>query len=260
MTMRIAFILLVGCGRLGFGESGPAVPKAQPPTDNLLAYWDFENATTGGVMSEVSTDMATCTGAECAVEVTGAVGMGLSFDGANNAYHVASLTSWSGPEYTISVWTLPQSASTGTADPIIMRSSGGCSSPSIRTDGSRVAFAAFDTSNTHQYAWTSDILVAQTWQQVAIRWDGTTQAVFVNGQCACQNVPTVPLTVSPTTEFTFGIDANDNRRLAGDLDEVRIYDRALTDDEMATLAGIGNYAVPPTTPCTTPCSVTSAFP
>jgi hypothetical protein len=233
------------------------VPRTPPPSNGLIAYWDFETSTAAGVPSVMSGDMAECSGSECAPQAAGIVGSGLSFDG-SRCYHVPSLMGWDTTAFTISAWV--RLTSNSVDQPVVMRSSGGCHSPSLRTHADTLGFLTYDTSDAHQYAWTSSGVTAGRWQHLAVRWDGTAQSVFIDGQCSCSNTPALPIVVAANSEFALGCDAVDGRQFRGQLDEVRIYDRALTDDEMPTLAGIGSGQAPPASSCAAACAVTDALP
>ncbi|MFA6107406.1 MAG: LamG domain-containing protein [Candidatus Latescibacterota bacterium] len=85
----------------------------------------------------------------------------------------------------------------------------------------------------------TDRLQTGVWQHLAFTFDGTTGKLFVDGQ----EVGTASLTLRTTdTELSLGFglyeEANDplNRHFNGDLDEVRIYDRALSATEVQALS------------------------
>ena len=269
--MRFALILLVsvaGCGRMGFEDAAnmdpldpmDTVPKQTPPTDNLIAYWDFENMTPTGVMSQVGSEEAQCTGAECPSSVSGIAigGVAARFDGTQTCLHIPSLVDFDSSNYTISVWAKLDDIAQ--AQPMLMRYNGGCSSPSIRTYSNTAAHAAYDTADVHQYAWTDSGVKSSSWQQIAIRWDGTNQSIFIDGVCSCNNIPPLRLIMAVSQEFTIGCDWNDGKHLAGNLDALRIYDRALTNDEMASLAVEDGRLAPMPVACPMQCAVTTDYP
>ena len=87
-------------------------------------------------------------------------------------------------------------------------------------------------------------ITLNTWQQMAIRFDGTSKSTFVNTiQCAYQT--TVVNTPSNTEELRIG-EGNTGELFIGNMGSVLIYNRALTDDEIGQVfnAQRGRYNVP----------------
>jgi hypothetical protein len=251
-------VLFAGCGRLGFDDSvagggggggGSGSSTHAPSMDGLVAYWDFETLTATGADSVVSTDTAECTTGECPQTTAGVTGNAAAFDGATTCLHVPSLINWFSPQFTMSAWVQVQ---TMTDNPIVMRDPDGCSSPSIRGHATNIGFLTYDDTATHQEAWTSTGFTMQEWRNVAVRWDGTAQMVFLDGRCACNIAPPKQVIFAPI-EFTLGCDPYDGTRISGALDEVRIYDRALSDAEMADLVAVGGRAPAQMASCSETC-------
>jgi hypothetical protein len=107
-------------------------------------------------------------------------------------------------------------------------------------------------ANFHIGHWGNDItggsVVVGEWQHVAYRYDDGTQTIFVDG---------VPVETAPDkggvtvdAEIVIGSTrAGDTRFFSGDLDEVRIYNEALTDTQITALfadsSGGGGIVDPP---------------
>jgi len=110
-------------------------------------------------------------------------------------------------------------------------------------------------------AWTPDpMLTGDTWHQLAVRWDGTNESVFLDGQCACTAPPDQQLAIDDDVEFEIGCDMLESSYTLGAIDEVRMYNRALSDDEMAQLQGVGGRAVPATQACSATCIISAGGP
>ena len=79
--------------------------------------------------------------------------------------------------------------------------------------------------------------VAATWFHVAITWDGTTKQLWVGGESvATASVSGLQFDSNPVT---FGADIDNGVQdvpMTGILDDVRIYSRALSAEELAALA------------------------
>lgn len=73
------------------------------------------------------------------------------------------------------------------------------------------------------------------WQHVAVTWDGTTMRAYYNGQPDGTSTFDGPMAVSDGDLFIGRYYSG----FEGDIDEVRIYDRALSEAEVAELLEIG---------------------
>jgi len=171
---------------------------------------------------------------------------------------VPALSTLDTTSYTISLWAKLDTLAID--QPMMMRYETGCSSPSMRSHMNTAGHAAFDTNSAHQYAWTGPALAVNAWQQIAVRWDGVNQSVFIDGVCACNNIPTLRLVMAVNNQFTIGCDDNDGKRLAGNIDAIRVYDHALANDEMASLAVEDGRLAPTPEACPMQCTVTPDFP
>jgi len=74
-------------------------------------------------------------------------------------------------------------------------------------------------------------LPLNTWTHLAATFDGTTVRLYVNGVEVASQTQTTPLTTSTAT-LQIGGDAYSGENFAGRIDEVRIYNRALSPSEI----------------------------
>ena len=79
----------------------------------------------------------------------------------------------------------------------------------------------------------SSALVAGTWAHVATTYDGSTQRIFVNGTQVGTRAQTGAITTS-TSPLRIGGNSAWGEYFAGRIDEVRVYNRALTAAEIQT--------------------------
>ena len=92
---------------------------------------------------------------------------------------------------------------------------------------------------------TSDPLLAGQWMHVAVTFDGTTAAIYVNGQLI-RSGPWVSGLMNNDAKLQVGTNhlkldgtlGGSNHFFQGDIDELRLYDRALSESDIAALAGI----------------------
>src|SRR5205823_3984489 len=90
-----------------------------------------------------------------------------------------------------------------------------------------------------------------TWTHLAATFDGATVRLYVNGAEAVSQAQTAPLTPTAGT-LQIGADSYTGENFAGRIDEVRIYNRALSAAEIQTDMNTGAGGAPPsdTTPPT----------
>jgi hypothetical protein len=88
-------------------------------------------------------------------------------------------------------------------------------------------------TGTYQELASSTLLPVNTWSHVAATWDGATQRLYVNGvQVASRAAAGTLLTTS--NPLRIGGNANWGEYFAGTIDEVRVYNRALSAAEIQT--------------------------
>ena len=102
----------------------------------------------------------------------------------------------------------------------------------IRKDSNDQLHFYIKTGGTLKHLW-SDVLTEGQWQHIAGTWDGTTQRLYFNGAEIDSQAPGGVLdgTVSSVSLSASGGTLN------GLLDDVRIYNRALSPEEVAALDG-----------------------
>ena len=87
--------------------------------------------------------------------------------------------------------------------------------------------------------------VADRWVNLALTYDGIVLKLYVDGRLdasTLQSMSTYPGTVPSVSDYRLGVDRSGARVFRGAIDELRIYDRALSAAEVAAISGIA----PPT--------------
>ncbi|OKI00793.1 laminin G [Streptomyces sp. CB02923] len=174
--------------------------------------------------------------------VPGRFGDGLSFDGRDDAVRLpfrSSLPLGSG-DFTCSLWF--RYRATSGEQPFLWMGGVGSRSPQValRGDPARNRVSAFVTAlDGARPPATAEVASGTAynddrWHHLALRRTGGHLTLTVDG-AETRTVPDVPGSVSRNS--VFGVHAGqkpDSRsQLSGDLDEVRVYGRALDDDELA---------------------------
>lgn len=94
----------------------------------------------------------------------------------------------------------------------------------LRRDGANYTFW-IDGGSGYSAVSAVGSVVINTWQHITGTWDGTTMRIYVNGVLANSSAKTGTI---PSKTTSFSIGSNFSERFDGDIDEVRIWNKALT--------------------------------
>jgi arabinan endo-1,5-alpha-L-arabinosidase len=272
MSSRLVAIGLAAatcaCGRFGFGgddggadgppgidspadiDAPPGTPDAPgaidapPPISGLIARYSMDDDPSDGVITDASESGlhgACVPGLTCPEPVTGHLGEALRFDGTSN--HVVRIVSPSlytdGQEFTISAWLYledPAFDQVALARPVNAGS---------RDSWGFVAWqngpTCFETTIADDVAEDSCAGVAfpdGSWIHVAGVTSATSKDLWISGVRVGQNTGVSGVDFDDH-DIVIGMDENGGSpayRWHGKVDEVQLYDRALTTEEIAMLA------------------------
>lgn len=219
--IHLKFLALL-CGLTAFGAEQAG----------LVGYWAMDETT--GRTAEDSSGYAqhgVLTNMSGSVWVTGRMGGALSLDGLNDMVVVADSDVLDlGNTFTFAAWINPRSyANFGR---ILNKGSVAGSRYDLALAGS-----AIQLKTSVDYTTETGLIGLNSWQHVAVTYDGGTLRVYVQGVERAN--ASLAIAIAPSTApLYFGNLATLTRPLDGKLDEVRIYNRALTPHEIETLAGI----------------------
>lgn len=220
--------------------------------NGLVGWWQFDEGS-GTTANDSSGNGNHGTLTNGPSWVAGRVGSGaLSFDGVDDYIDAGAFNQTDGASaLSISVWVkLDSVANTATGRRWISKWG---SDPAtewefiisqVDGDGADVIVAAFQNlSNYTIQATTGNVLTTGSWLHVVVLWNGGSDIrIYLNGVSqtvvdlstvgspAAINATTIPLRIGRDTLGSNGID--------GSIDDVRIYNRALTSGEIATLAAM----------------------
>ena len=210
--------------------------------DALIAYWPFDESA-----GEVATELVAARNAQLdngAVFGDGQIGNALLLDGTDDRAEAPSLDP-PGSTMTIAAWILPTDLA-NVEGRIVSKASGTNGNDHYwmlsQNGGSALRFrlkAGGGTTTT--LISPVGVLTAEQWTFVAAVYDGSEMRVYRDGELVASTPQTGSITAAPTV----GVGIGDQPAGAGDrpfrgaIDELRIYDRALTQAELVGLQADG---------------------
>jgi outer membrane biosynthesis protein TonB len=230
----------------------PAPTPSQPAGNGLVAAYAFNEAT-GTTVHDASGNNNNGTISSAAWSTGGRFGSAISFNGSSSIVTIPDSASLHlSKAVTLEAWISPTSAS-GEWQNVIFKE--------MPSDGAfflyRSGFSAapvgglFTTAEYDEAGNTSPTL--NTWTHLAFTYDGATAKLYVNGVLNVSQAKTG--TIAATTGVLhIGGDTAFGEHFHGLIDEVRVYNRALSATEIQTdmKTAIGSGGVPTPTPTPTP--------
>jgi hypothetical protein len=216
------------------------------PGSSLVAYYTFDDCT--AIDSSGSGKNGTVIGADC---VTGKIGPhALGFDGTND-YVLASLATPKTDGVTLAAWVFWTGGNTSMSNPLIVyNGKDGADGFGIHISNGSCGYGnklvAHFASVSCQAVTSTYTVPPNTWTHVALTHDASTWTLFANGVPVGTGSGSPPPKV-PTTRTAIGGSVGADR-LAGRVDDVRIYERALSANEVQQLFCCTPDPNPPTTP------------
>jgi RHS repeat-associated protein len=217
-------------GTLGGGGGDPEAPAG------LVAAYGFDEGS-GGTASDSSgySNDGTISGA--AWTTAGKYGKALSFDGTDDAVSVPDADSLDlTSAMTLSAWVKVDSTYGRFQNLIFKERNGNEGSYSLEADSTNSSRPGLNFRTTGwQAARAPDPLAASQWAHFAATWDGTTTKIYLNGALVKTQTMTGAVTTSTGLLKIGGTSVfGDNRFVDGLIDEVRIYNRSLSQTEVQT--------------------------
>ncbi len=214
----------------------------------MILWYSFEDdpAEVGGAVDRTSSGLdASCTPPTCPTLVPGRVGMAVAFDGDNDMLSAADPRALLQLQtaFTIAYWARLDSVSSETFVFMAGKRLGDDSENSFefyyRNDPGteQIVFAVESTGASDPFLSQGGAF-QKGWVHLAGSWDGETYRMYVGGgfwsETSNDNPPEYD-----DSPLSVGADVDDGLPRSffpGSIDEVRIYDRALSDVEIAELA------------------------
>lgn len=230
-------VLAAACGRVHFeaadrlgDEAGAG--EAGLPTD-LVAYYPLDDL---GLRDASRAHDAACTA--CPSVVAGRIESAARFDGVDDLAVVASAPDLElRAGFTVAAWVWLDAAPS-TRGCIATKGLAGTfrNAWAICIEPSRALYFFTSTATTADDQLSSAVVELGGWHHVAIRWDTITKASFLDGAMVASGEA---VTEFDDDSMRIGGDLDDAMPIAlfgGVIDDLRIYERALADDEVRALA------------------------
>jgi len=263
----VGMLLLAGCGRFGFGEhsfsdagpgdgfggaidapDGPMAPvdvkmidAGLPP--GLVVWLPLDDTSAASVADVVSGFGGTCTGTECPTSTAGHHGNAFLFDGTDDCIVVANMGQFGQAQITLAAWvrqdvtksvsfvSKPATSVSSTADSWQLET--------LSTGELSFTTSHGSMSNTRIMS-AAGALPIGSWHHIAATFDGATKVLYLDGAQLAAGAQSVPFAYDVPPMYIGCDDNNGTRveRVAGAIDDVQLYNRALTPAEIQMLAAM----------------------
>ena len=208
------------------------------PPSGAVAAWGF-NETAGATSADASGNNNTATLVNGPLFAAGKNGNGLRFDGINDYLTVPNSAGLNvaGSALTLSMWINPTGS---TGDQVVVGKHWNTSMTSpyyqygleLGSNG-RVPVFLIGTTGGHQAASMGTALAVNQWSHLTIVFNGSTVAFYVDGAVASTKSLAFSITARGNP-LRIGADASTQQFYKGMLDDVRLYNRALTQAEVTS--------------------------
>ena len=204
--------------------------KSTSPASDLIAYWNFDEASGNTVSDSAGSYVGTAQGTSI---VPGKQGNARSFNGTDSVI-IQSTFGLPSQTGTISLWVNPRSWS-GSTD-ILGAGVGGSDFRFFNSNGSGALYGFYINGEYRVNTNTTGIPPIDTWTHLTLTWGSNGTKLYLNGVLKGTNTNTVPaysqkgLSIGKFTSGGFN----------GTLDEVKVYNRTLSDSEVVNLYNTNN--------------------
>ena len=225
---------------LSLGFVVPSLHSQTTPVTGVVGFWKFDEGS-GATISDSSGNGNSgmlASGLASPSWVPGRIGSALSFDGSDDSASVPDSQSLNitGNQFSISAWVNPRAQSNPFAD-IVSKRSGLLTQYFLWENWDsatrQVDFATGLYNGTNVYVSSPTFHPLNQWYQVAAVYNGTRLRLFVDGSLEIDQRVTgnlLPLNMPVTIGFTPSF----NYYFNGTIDDVRIYNRSLSQDDIAS--------------------------
>jgi len=202
-----------------------------PPRDGLVSYWKFDNE---HVMDDINGSRG-CRNNGAVWFNPSIVSGGYNFNGANSSLNLGDFSQLDGRQaFSLSVWIRPNFDQTHTAWRYVF-SDGGIIQLFYLSQKQDWRFMMRNAANTIYRLDTTGLeWDPNTWHLLTVTYDGTKIKLYWDGRLASSTLANGPV-ATDTYKTVLGMAAVGGHSFDGDIDELRIYDYALSDAEVSDL-------------------------
>ena len=233
-----------GCVSVSEPRTFTVPSTCTPVPGGMVGWWEAE----GNANDMISGCNGTWNGASS--YVGGEVGNAFSFSGQSDVSVADAPALNPTSAITVECW-MKRDAVVGSYDPVVKKAGAGAGTVGgygLEFNGNKILFWV------HNGAWRSSVgapIALGQWYHVAGVYSGTQLSLYVNGQLVGTPVSTSGNIVASSNPLRFGNDpSNPTRFFNGKVDEVSVYNRALTGTEIQSIYNAGSLGkcVGPTPP------------
>jgi len=234
---------------MAYTTTGEAPPKPDLD-DSLVAYWRLDEGQ-GTVATDVVSGLEGSSQAPLSWQPAGKIGGAIDFDGTVSRLTVPGLDI-AGSEITLAAWVRPRSFA-GTANEARFISKASSTTGNDHywmlgnyENGTALRFRLKTGSTTTTLISAEGQIETDKWYHVAATYDGTTMRIFLDGVEIASERKTGNLATASSVDVGLGNqpEGAGDRALDGLLDEIRIYNKALSASELMSImeSPIDNWA------------------
>jgi hypothetical protein len=248
--VRGAIVLLLSTGcQVVFPLDAPKLEDAgldaappDAPIPGLVAHYRMEDTPLGTLPDVASGNDGVCITGQCPMMATGQLDGGLAFDGFSSRIRLPDGPALALPEFTITFW-IEAELGRMMLQCVVGRPFGtsNANSWSICLDpADHVLFASLNDPTALLHSNTvAGLPLDPGFHHVAARWSGTDRQLFIDGAIAGETLAITDPIRYDVHDVVLGADADGGTTqffVKAVIDDLRIYDRALSNAELATLA------------------------
>jgi hypothetical protein len=205
------------------------------------AYWKLDEPSGASSFSDASGNgnNGTCGSACPTMGVPGKRGTAASFNGINSQITVPDSSSLRLNRFTIALWVYPTQTKTDFQPLIVKEDSAGNNRNYglfIVPNSMQIRYAAWGSDCTTRFAASSVGQLAQnTWNQIVFTYDGSVEKLYLNGVLDSSNAASAGSLCQAAVPVKLGMETSAFLPFTGVLDEVEIYNQALTAEVVSIL-------------------------
>jgi len=224
---------------IAIGTSTATTTASLIPTNGLVSYWSFNDAGAGTALDLIGDNNGAVNGAIATTSVKGIANKAYYFDGVNDGVIIPTTQFYDSG--TVSLWFNAKSFASSPA--FLVGNQNVDNSANYLQIISHTTGAIYLTSPAgHGFSSADGSITVNKWYHLVVMSNGTNYQLYLNGV-------NIPITVSGTNGFWFSDVTSINQYTIGELkrgsqiysalngaiDEVRIYNRSLSSDEVMTI-------------------------